>query len=127
MALSQLERGIRRAACALLVCAALGCTPSKTEAAEATVRRFFAELPSGNCAVLGPLLATGGGARPCPEAVKELQEHGYALVDVVEAKVDGRNPDAVMVSARISRQGVPREEPLILRVERQDGGWKLRL
>ncbi len=122
------ERGARRVACAvLLACAALGCTPSKTESAEKTVRGFFAALPSQDCAVLGPLLATGGKAKSCQETVKELQAHGYGFVEIVGSEVDGRDPDAVMVRTRVSRHGVPREEPLVLRVERQDGGWKLRL
>ena len=127
MSLSLTGRGARRVACAWLACAALGCTPSKTESAETAVRRFFTALPSEDCAVLGPLLATGGSARPCPETVRELNAHGYSLVEVVESKVDGRDPDAVMVRARVAREGIPREEPLVLRVERQDGGWKLRL
>lgn len=127
MALSLTGRGVRRVACAWLACAALGCTPSKTESAETSVRRFFAALPSADCAVLAPLLATGGSARSCPETVRELQEHGYALVEIVDSQVDGRDPNAVMVRARMSRGGVRREEPLVLRVERQDGGWKLRL
>ncbi len=110
-----------------LACAALGCTPSKTESAETSVRRFFAALPSEDCAVLGPLLATGGSAKPCPETVRELNSHGYSLVEIVDSKVDGRDPNAVMVRARMARGGVPREEPLVLRVEQQDGGWKLRL
>lgn len=128
MALSGVERGVRRGACAvLLACAALGCTPSKTKSAEAAVQRFFSALPSEDCAVLGPLLATGGSAKPCAETVKELRAHGYGLVEIVGSEVDGRNPDAVMVRARVSREGVPREEPLVLRVERQGDGWKLRL
>ncbi len=127
MALSLTGRGVRRVACALLACAALGCTPSKTESAETAVRRFFAALPSEDCAVLGPLLATGGSAKPCPETVRELQEHGVTLVEIVGSQVDGRAPEAVMVRARMARGGVPREEPLVLRVERQAGGWKLRL
>jgi hypothetical protein len=111
----------------LLACAALGCTPSKTKSAEATVRRFFSALPSEDCAVLGPLLATGAGARPCAETVRELRAHGYGLVEVVGSEVDGRDPDAVLVRTRVSLAGVPREEPLVLRVERQGDGWKLRL
>ena len=126
MAFSLTGRGVRRVACAVLACAALGCTPSKTESAEASVRRFFAALPSEDCAVLGPLLATGGSAKPCAETVRELNSHGYSLVEIVESKVDGRDPNAVMVRARMARGGVPREEPLVLRVEHQDGGWKLR-
>lgn len=126
MTLSLTGRGVRRGACVWLACAALGCTPSKTESAETTVRRFFAALPAEDCAVLGPLLATGGGAKPCPETVRELNSHGYSLVEIVDARVDGRDPNAVMVRARMARGGVPREEPLVLRVEQQDGGWKLR-
>ena len=127
MALSLTGRGVRRVACLWPACAALGCTPSKTESAEAPVRRLFAALPPAGCAGLGPLLATGGRAEPCPETVRELTSHGYALVEIVDSKVDGRDPNAVMVRARMTRGGVPREEPLVLRVEHQDGGWKLRL
>ena len=127
MALSPTGRGMRRVACAFLACAALGCTPSKTESAETSVRRFFAALPSEDCAVLGPLLATGGSAKPCAETVRQLKSHGYSLVEIVESKVDGRDPNAVMVHARMARGGVQREEPLLLRVEHQEGCWKLRL
>lgn len=99
----------------------------KAEAAQTTVRSFFSELPSADCATLGPLLATGGSARPCQDTVRELLEHKLELVDIVGAKVDGRNPDAVLVEARMSRDGAVRQEPYILRVEHQDGAWKLRL
>lgn len=127
MALSLPGRGARGLACAWLACAALGCTPSKTESAETVVRRFFTALPSEDCAVLGPLLASGGSAKPCPEVVRELNAHGYSLVEIVESQVDGRDPNAVLVRAKVARGGVPREEPFVLRVERRDGGWKLRL
>lgn len=120
----------RRAGVAGLVLAALACAPTsstKAEAGEAAVRRFFTALPSSDCAVLGPMLATGGSARPCEETVKELREHGFALVDIVDSKVDGRDPEAVMVRARVSRNGEVRQEPYLLRVERQGGVWRLRL
>ncbi|WP_338282171.1 hypothetical protein [Corallococcus caeni] len=108
----------------------LGCpstTSSKAEAGEAVVRRFFQALPSGDCAVLGPLLVTGQGVPPCEETVKDLREHGLGLVDVLDAKVDGRNPDAVLVRARVSQGGTERSEPFLFRVERQGDGWRLRL
>ncbi|WP_368671597.1 hypothetical protein [Corallococcus carmarthensis] len=110
--------------------AALGCTSttsSKAEAGEAVVRRFFQALPSGDCAVLGPLLVTGQGVPSCEETVKDLREHGMGLVDVLEAKVDGRDPDAVLVRARVSQGGTERSEPFLFRVERQGDGWRLRL
>ncbi|NTX02541.1 hypothetical protein HUA74_06165 [Myxococcus sp. CA051A] len=108
---------------ALLACSS---TASKTEAAEETVRRFFEALPSEDCAVLGPLLATGGSMRPCEEAVREMHEHGLSLVGIVESKLDGRDSDAVLVRARIARDGEVGKEPWLLRVERQAGGWRVR-
>jgi hypothetical protein len=114
----------------LLALAMLACVPleaRKKEAAQASVRAFFAALPARDCAVLGPLLAKGGSAKPCEDTVRELHEHGMQLVDIVDAAVDGRNPDAVLVRAKLARDGAVREEPYVLRVEHQDGGWKLRL
>lgn len=114
----------------LLVLAALACTPSETqkkEQAQATVRAFFAALPEGDCETLAPLLATGGSAKPCEDTVRELREHGLELVEVLEATVDGRDSNAVLVQAKLARDGSVRAEPFILRVERQDGGWRLRL
>ncbi|HVG59481.1 MAG TPA: hypothetical protein VNA24_13065 [Hyalangium sp.] len=121
---------VARACGWLLALVTLACAPSeakKKEAAQANVRAFFAALPAKDCAVLGPLLATGGSARPCEDTVRELHEHGMQLVDIMDAKVDGRNPDAVLVQAKLARDGAVREEPYVLRVEHQDGGWKLRL
>jgi hypothetical protein len=114
----------------LLVLVTLACTPSearKKEAAQATVRAFFTALPAQNCQVLGPLLATGGSAKPCEATVRELHEHGMELVEVLDAVVDGRDSNAVLVRAKLARDGAVRAEPYILRVERQDGEWKLRL
>jgi hypothetical protein len=110
---------------ALLVGALVACAPSaasKTEAARETVRRFFTELPSGDCAVLGPMLVSS-----CQETVADLLSHGFSLVEVLDVKVDGRNADAVMVRARVARDGQVRAQPVLLRVERHPEGWKLRL
>ncbi|RKG61552.1 hypothetical protein D7V80_34090 [Corallococcus sp. CA054B] len=125
------RRAVRHAVGAAgLWLAALGCTStvsSKTEAGEAAVRRFFQALPSGDCAVLGPMLVTGQGVPSCEETVKDLHEHGMGLVDVLDAKVDGRDPNAVVVRARVSQGGAERSEPFLFRVERQGDGWRLRL
>ncbi|WP_246356708.1 hypothetical protein [Pyxidicoccus fallax] len=108
--------------------AALACSSasSKTRAAEESVRRFFAALPSEDCAALQPLLATGGSARPCEETVRELREHGVSLVGILGSTVDGRDPEAVIVRARIANGGEERKEPWLLRVERQAGAWRVR-
>ena len=111
-----------------LLLAALACTSasSKTRAAEESVRRFFEALPSEDCAVLEPLLATGGSARSCEETVRELREHGFSLVGILGSTVDGRDPEAVIVRARVARDGQERKEPWLLRVERQAGAWRVR-
>ena len=111
------------------VLALLACTPSearKTEAARDTVRRFFAALPSRDCAVLAPTLV-GPAAADCPKMLKDLNAHGLTLVEVVDATVDGRDPDAVLVRVRVARDGRGGEQTLLLRVERHPAGWKLRL
>jgi hypothetical protein len=121
---------VARACGLLLALTMLACTSSesrKKEAAQASVRAFFAALPAGDCQVLGPMLATGGSARPCEDTVRELLEHGMELVEILDAAVDGRDPDAVLVQAKMARDGAVRELPYVLRVERQGGGWKLRL
>jgi hypothetical protein len=121
-------RAVPRAALWLGLVAALGCNSEsrKTEAARATVRRFFEALPSGDCGVLAPLL-TGGEGDTCQATVQELNEHGVSLVEVLDAKVDGRDSSAVVVRARVARDGKVREQPMLLRVEQHPDGWKLRL
>jgi hypothetical protein len=121
---------MRQALLAGVVLATLACKPSesKEEAARATVVRFFEALPTGDCAVLGPLLAQGGDdAEVCAKTVRELNSHGYALVEVLDARVDGRDPEAVVVRTRIAQDGQVREQPFLVRVERHPKGWKLRL
>jgi hypothetical protein len=122
-------RAVPRAALWLGLVAALGCKSSetrKTEAARATVQRFFEALPTGDCAELGPLLI-GQAADSCRETVDELNQHGVSLVEVLEARVDGRDPNAVVVRTRVARNGKVREEPMLVRVEQHPDGWKLRL
>ena len=111
----------------LLACAS-GCVSSearKSEAARDAVRRFFEALPSADCAQLGPSLA--GPADTCPATLEDLRSHGVSLLEVLDAQVDGRDPDAVLVRARVARDGRVREQPLLVRVERHPEGWKLRL
>lgn len=114
---------------ALLAAAGLwlcGCTSSHSpgEAAESVVRRFFAQLPGGDCAVLGPLMVARSD-EACAHAVRELNEHAVRLQEVLSTQVDGRSPDAVMVRARLSYGESVRAQ--VLRVERHAGVWRLRL
>ena len=110
----------------LLACGGTRPAPADPAAAQATVQAFFTQLPSGDCARLAPLLVAGEGAEPCERTVQELQSHGVELVRVLDARADGRTPDAVLVRAQLAHRGVPRAAPTLLRVERQGGAWRLR-
>ena len=107
----------------LLACASF--EEDRSGAAQDVVRRFFTALPSGDCARLGPLLA-GPEPGAC-EAASAWHEQGLSLVRVLDVKADGRDANAMLVRARVARQGRERAEPLLLRVERHADGWKLRL
>ncbi|MCI0671575.1 MAG: hypothetical protein L0Y64_14035 [Myxococcaceae bacterium] len=122
--LSRWERDLLLVGVVLLA----GCRPAVTRTEEATdvVRRFFAALPEGNCDQLAPLLVTGADAQPCAAVVAELNRHAVRLLEVESAQEDGRNPDAILVRARLAQGGVPRANASILRVERQGSTWRLR-
>jgi len=95
--------------------------------AEDAVRRFFTALPSGDCAVLGAMLAPGPKGQGCQEQVEELNSHRVRLLSVLGSTVDGRAPDAVIVRTQMEQQGQPRAQPTLVRVERQGKGWRIRL
>jgi hypothetical protein len=99
----------------------------KRDRARETVQRFFDALPGQDCGALGPLLVwpRDRGEAACPEVVGSLSSHGYRLVTVLKAEVDGRDPEAVIVWVRLEEDGKQRDAPL--RVEHHPEGWKLRL
>jgi hypothetical protein len=112
-----------------LLTGSLACTSFEEDrgaAAQDVVRRFFAALPSGDCAVLAPLLASAK-ASDCEASVAAVRERGLSLVRVLDVQGDGRDETVMLVRARVSRQGRELPEPLLLRVERHPEGWKLRL
>jgi hypothetical protein len=127
-----LRTSLRLLALAALALWGPGCERHSQEAdkpaqARDAVRRFFAALPDGDCAVLGRMLLLARPAQDCGPAVVEMNRHGLRLVDVLGAEVDGRNPDAVIVRARVEEGGKPKDAPLLIRAEKHPDGWKLRL
>jgi hypothetical protein len=123
---------LRFFALAALVLLAPGCEQRSSGAdkpaqASEVVRRFFAALPSGDCAVLGRMFVSELPGRECRSVVDEMNRHDVRLVDVVDARVDGRNPDAVIVRVRLQEGGKPKDAPSLYRVEKHPDGWKLRL
>jgi len=125
---------VRAAAVAVLLLAGGGCggcgkrlSPEEEKRAQAreAMTRFFAALPEKDCDVLGPMLVQPKGGPDCPSVVDSLHRHGFRLVEVLGAEVDGRDPEAVIVRVRLEENGRQREAPL--RMEHHPGGWKLRL
>ncbi len=57
--------------------------------------------------------------------VEELGHREVELVDIAEAYVDGRDPDAVVVRVQIEDRGEVNE--MLMRVIREDGDWKLKM
>lgn len=111
------------AAVALGTAAACRRSPPSPEAAGAAVKAFFAALPDGDCATLGPLLAKD---LACEVTVDELRRHGIRLIEVIEVKADARAPDAMLVRARMEQGGRERAEPVMIRAERDGRGWRVR-
>ena len=111
-------------AAAGLLLPACASTAEPGEAAESVVRRFFTQLPAGDCRQLEALLVTSS-TRPCADTVRDLNAHAVRLQEVLSAQVDGRSPDAVLVRARLAYG--PNVKAQVLRVERHGGTWRLRL
>lgn len=107
---------------------AVGCSRSPDpREAERTVQRFFAAVPSGDCAVLRPMLANAESDAHCQKIVDELNGHGVRLIGIQGARVDGRDKTALIVTTAIEKDGAPREQPLLVRVETKGGQWRIRL
>lgn len=117
---------IRRTTTAvLLFCLAIGCQSSRSDEdlALETVSRFFAALPTEDCEIIQNWITAAEG---CEEVVAEYNSHGMKLVELHSAERDGRNPDAIMVRARLEQDGKTQKQPALLRVEKTNGRWRFR-
>jgi hypothetical protein len=112
---------------ALLAAVLLGCAPDpapRPEEAGAFIARFFSAAEAGDCQALLTLL-DGATPESCADFVEELRRRGGHLLEVREARRDGRDPGALLVTVRLEERGRPRE--LVFRLEERGGQWKLRL
>lgn len=120
---------VRGWATILLCCGLLGagCNRARhdAEAAQEVIARFFAALPTAGCDELEPLLLLPPETT-CEEAVEEMRSHGLALLQIESAYPDGRDRDAVLVRARMAKDGKEMSRASLLRVERRDGRWRYR-
>jgi len=97
----------------------------KTQHAEQAVRAFYEGLEQESCDIISPLLVQDHTEADCQELVEELGHRDVELVEIVSAKVDGRDPNAVIIKVRIRDRGDVNE--MLMRAEREDDDWKLRM
>jgi hypothetical protein len=88
------------------------------------VERFYGAVLAGDCAAALSALGTAFRARveqkgSCDQLFEEMREH--PLDRVLDTQVDGRNPAAQLVRARL--QG--RKTDVIIRVQAEGGQWKI--
>jgi hypothetical protein len=93
--------------------------------AEQLVRRFFAALPTQDCAQLMPLVASLQTSEQCQEFLHDWGRSATDLDAIVRSAVDGRDPTAVLVTVRVRGSSGMRE--MVLRVESHHGQPQLRI
>jgi hypothetical protein len=96
---------------------------AKIGAATAAVERFFPLVSAGDCDTIITMFAEPMSPEECEEYVREMQGHGMGLVRIEKATVDGRDENAVIVRARLTKQGTEIES--LVRVVHREDGWKI--
>lgn len=91
--------------------------------AEAAVVRFFAAVEAGDCETLGKLTARDRWRDRCPEAVKEMKDHGTRFLGIEGSQPDGRDPRTRLVRVRVHYSDG--EHLWVLPVEPSAEGWRL--
>jgi len=94
-------------------------------AAEAALREYFAAASAKACDRMTAVAAKAMTPDECAQSLEEIERHDTRFIDVTKWARDGRDPSAMLASTRVTMDG--RERVLVLRVERQDGRWKVRL
>lgn len=96
----------------------------------AAVARFFAAIERHDCAAARKLVAGELGrslARPegCQAFLDEYASHQMKFGGTLDARADGRDPDARLVQARLSQNALERTHVLRVERARDAGGWRL--
>ena len=131
-----IPRALAVAALVLAITAASSCRRSASEVAaepgpgdleqvRAEVTRLFAAAARRDCIELATLGPQFTDPVHCEKFLTGWEERQVRLIRVEEARVDGRDRDAVIVRARVWRSG--HEADMLVRAERADGAWILGL
>lgn len=113
-------------ALAFVLAACGGGGDSDLDGAKAQVRTLFAAIDRGDCAVVRALLREATDDAACAKVVHEWRDEIHVrLVDVPDARRDGRDPNAIIVRTTVIRRGT--QEELLVRVTHQGDAWRLAL
>ncbi|HEX2571459.1 MAG TPA: hypothetical protein VH877_18005 [Polyangia bacterium] len=105
--------------------ALLACRPASPPGRPAeAVERFYAAVLAGDCTAVMGALGKAYRARVeqkgnCDKLLEEMREH--PLESVLDTQVDGRNPAAQLVRARLRGH----KTDVIIRVQAEGGQWKI--
>ncbi|MDQ3035467.1 MAG: hypothetical protein M3Y87_23885 [Myxococcota bacterium] len=108
-----------------------GCTEcggGRDRAAEARgrVEQLFAAGNARDCETTRALMPRVTNEHECEELFEDWEHHGMELLEIVDARVDGRDEHAVVVRCRVRMRG--REREMLVRAEEtEDGRWGLSL
>ncbi|MGZ3421569.1 MAG: hypothetical protein ACXVEF_43890 [Polyangiales bacterium] len=101
-----------------------GETEADRVAAKQTLERYFRAVNAKDCVEAGLALQKTLSPKDC-DALKASAEHSpIVLVEILEAKPDGRENNVVLLRARIRKVN---ESEAIYQVERTPQGWRVRL
>ena len=120
---------------ALALSAIVGCTnetaarpapappaaPIDPAVASAQVRSFFAAVEGRDCdAIVGRLPGVQDAAE-CADFLEDAEHHGLRLIDIVDSRVDGRDPRSAVVRVGVQKGGRPRQ--IMVRATLREGRW----
>jgi hypothetical protein len=100
--------------------------PSVPDKPEEAVKAYFSALEKSDCKALRNAAGAELGKRidkNCDAALDDYRKQGLRLVRIEGVTPDGRNPEVMLVRVVVLRDG--KQAPVILRVEKESGRWKL--
>lgn len=101
-------------------------SPPSIAEAEAIVTRWYQAVEAGDCKTILAITADKMTQENCDGLITDFREHGAKFLGVAEAKLDGRDKQAVLVTARLSftnRYGS--DKKWITRAVRTSDGWRV--
>lgn len=91
------------------------------EAVTREVGMLFEALERSDCEALRARMPTLTSDERCRDFLHDAEEHGLALIEVVEVVPDGRDARSAMVRTGVRQGGHPRQ--ILIRATNEGGRW----